>query len=94
MDLGPESSQMQLPRWSAVMSTPKVFLPDKPKPEYQAARVAPPKPKPDPVQIEMAHILEADLRRDLRRSGFRQRVWVTLAVLEVGALVYSMFWWK
>lgn len=95
MDPGPNSGSMQLPRWSSVISTPKVFLPDKPKPEYSAQpRVAPPKPKPDPVQVEFVHILEADLRRDIRRSNFRQRMWVTFAVVEVGFLIYSMFWWK
>jgi hypothetical protein len=87
---------MQLPRWSSVISTPKVFLPDKPKAAYAPVqpRVAAPPPKPDPAEVEFVHILEADLKKDLRRSVFRQRVWVSLALLEVLALIYTSFWWK
>jgi len=86
---------MQLPRWSSVISTPKVFYPDKPKAAYAPAqpRVAPP-PKPDPAEVEFVHVLEADLKRDLRRSIFRQRLWVSLAVLEVLALIGTSIWWK
>jgi hypothetical protein len=89
------AGSMQLPRWSSVISTPKVFLPDKPKATYAPAqpRVAPP-PKPDPAEVEFVHVLEADLKRDLRRSIFRQRLWVSLAVLEVLALIGTSIWWK
>jgi hypothetical protein len=86
---------MQLPRWSSVISTPKVFYPDKPKAAFTPApRVAPPPPKPDPAEVEFVHVLEADLKRDLRRSIFRQRLWVSLAVLEVAALIGTSIWWK
>ena len=96
MEPGPTSGPMLLPRWSSVISTPKVFLPDKAKPAYAPAqpRVAAPLPKPDPAEVEFIHVLEADLKRDLRRSRFRQRVWVSLAVLEVLALIGTSFWWK
>jgi hypothetical protein len=87
---------MQLPRWSSVISTPKVFLPDKPKAASapMQARVAAPPPKPDPAEVEFVHVLEADLKRDLRRSVFRQRLWISLAVLEVLALIGTSIWWK
>jgi hypothetical protein len=86
---------MQLPRWSSVISTPKVFYPDKPKAAFAPApRVAAPLPKPDPAEVEFVHVLEADLKRDLRRSIFRQRLWVSLAVLEVLALIGTSLWWK
>jgi len=87
------AGSMQFPPWSSVISTPKVFLPDKPKAAYmpQPKVVAPP-PKPDPAEVEFVHALEADLKRDLRRSVFRQRIWVSLAVLELLALVGSTFW--
>jgi len=89
------AGSMQLPRWSSVISTPKVFYPDKPKAAYAPAppRLAPP-PKPDPAEVEFVHVLEADLKRDLRRSIFRQRLWVSLAVLEVLALIGTSIWWK
>lgn len=96
MDPGSTSGSMLLPRWSSVISTPKVFLPDKPRPAYAPAqpRAAAPRPKVDPAEVEFVHVLEADLKRDLRRSRFRQRVWVSLAVLEVVALIGTSFWWK
>lgn len=86
---------MQLPRWSSVISTPKVFYPDKPKAALvQASRAAAPLPKPDPAEVEFVHVLEADLKRDLRRSIFRQRLWISLAVIEVLALIGTSIWWK
>jgi len=96
MDPGSPSRSMQLPRWSSVISTPKVFLPDKPKAEYQPApvRVAQPKPKPDPAEIEFVRVMHEDLRRDLRRSRFRQRIWVGLVFVEFAAMIVGMFWWN
>jgi hypothetical protein len=89
------AGSMQLPRWSSVISTPKVFYPDKPKAAFvPAPRIAAPPPKPDPAEVEFVHVLEADLKRDLRRSIFRQRLWVSLAVLEVLALIGTSIWWK
>jgi hypothetical protein len=89
------AGSMQLPRWSSVISTPKVFLPDKPKAAYAPAQprvVAP--PPPDPEEVEFVHALEADLKKDLHRSIFRQRLWVSFAVLEMLALIYTSIWWK
>jgi len=96
MDLGLGSRSMLLARWSSVISTPKVFLPDKPKTESRLSQsqLAPAKPRPDSVEVEIIHVLEADLKRDLRRSVFRQRLWVSFAVLEVVVLIWSSFWLK
>lgn len=96
MNLNSDSEFLQLPSWSATISAPKVFLPDAPKPEYflSPAVAPPPQPKPDPAEIEFIHVLEADLRRDLRRSVFRQRLWVSLAIMEVAALIGTAFFWK
>ncbi len=86
---------MQLPRWSSVISTPKVFYPDKPKAAYAPVpRVAAPPPKPDPAEVEFVHVLESDLKRDLRRSIFRQRLWVSLAAVEVLTLIATSIWGK
>lgn len=96
MNPGLATDSMLLPRWSSVIDTPKVFLPDKPKPDYAPApaRMAPPLPKPDPAEVEFVHTLEADLKRDLRRSVFRQRLWISFAVLEIGFLIFTSFWGK
>jgi hypothetical protein len=96
MDPGGNSDSMQLPRWSSVISTPKVFLPDKPKQEYVLTlpRPAVTESKPDSAELQFIHAVEADLKRDLRRSIFRQRVWVGLAALEILALIGTSLWWK
>jgi len=96
MDLGLGSRSMLLARWSSVISTPKVFLPDKPKTEAKLSPLvaAAAKPKPDPVEVEIVHVLEADLKRDLRRSVFRQRLWVSFAIVEVLILIWTSFWLK
>src|SRR5271169_4689130 len=59
MDLGLGSSSMLLARWSSVISTPKVFLPDKPKTESRMSQplAATARPKPDPVEVETVHVL-------------------------------------
>jgi hypothetical protein len=71
-----------------VISTPKVFLPDRPK-TYAAVKIAAPRPvvKPDPAEVEFVNILEQDLRRDLRRSRIRARIWISVAVAQVAFLV-------
>ena len=96
MDLSGNTDSMQLPRWSSVISTPKVFLPDKPKQDYVLTLPKPAvtKPKPDAAEMQFIHAVEADLRRDLRRSVFRQRLWISLAALEILALLGTSFWWK
>lgn len=96
MDLHSDSEFLQLTNWSSTISTPKVFLPDGPKPEYYLSPMvtAPAKPLPTPAEVEYIHTVEADLRRDLRRSVFRQRLWVALTVLEVAALIGSLFFWS
>jgi hypothetical protein len=90
-----DSTLLQVPQWSSVISTPKVFLPDKPK-TYSAVQIASPRPapKPDPAEVEFVNILEQDLRRDLRSSRVRARIWISVAVAQVlflvGGLVIPM----
>jgi len=98
MDAGFGSSSMLLYPWSSVITTPKVFLPDKPKPkpEYELTL-----PKPDPLkakresrEMEFLRAIEADLKRDLHWSVLRQRVWIGLVALEIVVLAGSLFWWS
>jgi hypothetical protein len=88
-----DSEYLLLPLWSSVIDGPKIFLPD-PKPGSPAiARVAPlPVAKPDPEEVEFVHVLERDLRRDLRRSTVRVRLWISFAALEVVVLLAGFFW--
>jgi hypothetical protein len=81
-----------LPLWSEVISTPKVFYPDKPKAAEilrpVSSAVAPPAPPvPQPVDPTTEGLL-----RDIRRSRIRQRVWITLAAAQIVYLAVIAFW--
>lgn len=83
-----------LPLWSDVISTPKVFYPDKPAAET-TARVPAPRPVavvPDLREVQKADPTAADLIRDLRRSRIRKRIWISLATAQVIYLVVMVFW--
>jgi len=86
------SDALLLTSWSNVISTPKVFLPDKAKPVLTAASPGlviqePAAPQLDPAAIAFVHDLEVDLRRDLRRSRRMQRVLVFIFVTEIIVLI-------
>jgi hypothetical protein len=83
-----------LPSWSDVISTPKVFYPDKPSVETTAA-LPMPRPVASPPDVrEMASRdpMTADLLRDIRRSRIRKRIWIGLATAQVVYLVLMVFW--
>ena len=86
------SDALLLTSWSNVISTPKVFLPDKAKPVLTAASPGlviqePAAPQLDPAAIAFVHDLEVDLRRDLRRSRRMERVLVFIFVTEIIVLI-------
>ena len=90
-------ARMLLPRWSAVIDGPKIFLPDAPKTPYAASAARPavpvaPPPKPPEVLLEFLHDMHGDLRRDLSSSRLRARVWMSLAAAQVIYLLVSIFW--
>lgn len=80
-----------LPLWSEVISTPKVFYPDKPAtaPRPVLQPVAPP---PAPREDAPPDPTAADLVRDIRRSRIRQRIWIALAAAQVAYLIVLAFW--
>jgi hypothetical protein len=88
------ASSMLLPKWSEVISTPKIFYPDKPKAAEPVARpVIAPLPAPSEAQAaRAADPTAADLVRDLRRSRIRQRIWIAFAAAQVAYLVVIAFW--
>ena len=80
-----------MPRWSDVISTPKVFYPDKPKAAtssvviplpISATTTGPAMPPRNPT--------EAALIRDVRRSRIRGFVWMGIAAVQVVYLVVIM----
>jgi hypothetical protein len=83
-----------LPLWSEVISTPKVFYPDKPALETPS-RLPVPGPVALPLEVSAvprADPMAADLLRDIRRSRIRKRIWIALAAAQVIYLVLMVFW--
>jgi hypothetical protein len=83
-----------LPLWSEVISTPKVFYPDKPTTE-EAPRPPALRPvAPPPAQRDSAapDPTAADLVRDIRRSRIRQRIWIGVAAAQLAYLIVLAFW--
>lgn len=88
-------SWLLLPLWSEVISTPKIFYPDKAKTAETALRPIVVKPQvasADPKEVRPIDPTEADVRRDLRRSKIRQRVWITMAAAQAAYLIVMTFW--
>src|SRR5712671_993094 len=83
-----------LPAWSEVISTPKVFYPDKPTVLASATRLATPTTPPVPAvqQPGSKDPTAADLLRDLRRSRIRRRLWIGMAAAQAIYLVTIVFW--
>lgn len=83
-----ETGALQLIRWSSVISTPKIFLPDAPKPALASAsvRVAPLPPRPI-QRMDPAHAEATRIQGRLSRSRLREGLLVAAAVLEVTYLV-------
>ncbi len=84
-----------LVHWSSVISGPKSLLPLKPKLAYTPLSRTPApdaKPRIDPGELEFIQGLESDLKRDLRRSRMRQRMWLAIATAQIALLVAGFFW--
>src|ERR1700704_6517925 len=73
-----------LPAWSEVISTPKVFYPDKPNDLASASRPAMPISVSAPLQQQSVSKdpTAADLLRDLKRSRIRRPIWIAMAAAQ------------
>ena len=89
------SQALLLTSWSNVISTPKVFLPDKAKAVIPAASPGLAMPEPiasaDPAAAAFVYDLERDMLRDLRRSRRRERFLIVLFAAEVLFLLSGFF---
>jgi len=93
------AASMLLPRWSSVIDGPKIFLPDAPKPSYsaqpaRASAIPAPPPQPPAVVLEFLHDMHRDLKRDVRLSRLRARIWMSVAAAQVLFILGSIFWHK
>jgi hypothetical protein len=84
---------MLLPAWSEVVSTPKIFHPDKPKlPEPSRPEIVRATVPPRVEEHRPRDPMEAGLLRDLRRSRLRQRIWITMAAAQAIYLIVIAVW--
>lgn len=90
------SQALLLTDWSNVISTPKVFLPDRAQPVITAASpglaLSEAAATPDPATVAFVYDLERDMLGDLRRSRRRERLLMVLFAAEVIFLVSGFFW--
>ena len=89
-------ASLQILDWSSLISTPKVFLPDRPRPaSVSASSFEPPPPQAPAAASAPTHpeLLAARLQltRDLGRTRFRRRIWIGLAAAEAVFLVVALF---
>jgi hypothetical protein len=87
-------SWLLLPLWSEVISTPKIFYPDRPATPVAVipTQPAPVVIKPVPRTEDTVDPTPADLMRDIRYSRIRQGVWIGLAAAQVVYLILVSFW--
>jgi hypothetical protein len=95
------NSWMQLLDWSSLLSTPKVFLPDvAEQAQFIAAAMLEPIPvtaATPPASVPVDQQLWAaqmQFKRDLSRSRFRQKIWMTVIAAEAVFLLAYIFNFK
>lgn len=88
------SRELMVPRWSSLLATPKVFLPDKAGAPYartSAPLILPPPPDEVIFEPELDPVIERKLRLDLKRSKMREVLWIAMAAAEILILVAPFF---
>jgi hypothetical protein len=94
------SSLLMVPRWSNLISGPKVFLPERTRPIPVAMRFQSLAAEPAAIPVEVVSSPEefdflrdvvVQTKRSLRHARVREAIWILLAVAEVGYLVIHFF---
>jgi hypothetical protein len=83
---------ISMPAWSEVISTPKVFYPDKPVATTSSVTIAPVSIATAAPVTRAADPMEAALLRDLRRSRIRRFVWMGMAAAQAIYLIAIVIW--
>jgi hypothetical protein len=93
-------SWIQLMDWSSLLDTPKVFLAEAPTQEApyiapeQVAAVASSAAVATVVSSQELWLVQMQFKRDLSRSRFRQKIWITLVAAEAVFLLAYLFNFK
>jgi len=87
-----------VPRWSSLIATPKIFLPDPPSAPRPAPAAMPMRTTlvllsqlEAPVVDDFERQLAMRMQRSLRRSHIREIIWLSVIVVEVSVLVVLRF---
>ena len=83
---------LQVLDWSSLLDTPKVYLPDAPRPDATYVREAMPVLVPAPIAEFAPEIISAQMqfKRDISRSRLRQKIWMSLVAAQVAFLVFAI----
>ena len=94
-------SWLQLMDWSSLIDGPKVFLPEPPRePRTGIVPVAAASPPPAPAAVpripasQELWAAQMQFKRDISRSRFRQKIWMTLVAAEAVLLLAYLFNFK
>ena len=83
---------LQILDWSSLLDTPKVYLPDRPRPAvtYSAAEPIPEVASAVPEFSQTVLAAQMQFKRDISRSRFRQKIWISLVAAEIAFLVFAI----
>jgi len=83
---------LQILDWSSLLDTPKVYLPDTPRPALSYSGAEPLLEPVPAVPVFSQEVLAAQMqfKRDISRSRFRQKVWISLVAAEIAFLVFAI----
>jgi hypothetical protein len=83
---------LQILDWSNLIDTPKVYLPDAPRPAvtYSAAEPLPEAVPAEPVFSQAVLAAQMQFKRDISRSRLRQKIWISLVAAEIAFLVFAI----
>jgi hypothetical protein len=84
---------LQILDWSSLIDTPKVYLPDAPRPAVTYSAIEPiaevmPAVEPEFSQAVLA--AQMQFKRDISRSRLRQKIWISLVAAEIAFLVFAI----
>jgi len=83
---------LQILDWSSLLDIPKVYMPDAPRADVPYVPSAAPVEVPSPVEFIAPELIAAQMqfKRDISRSRFRQKIWMSLVAAQVAFLVFAI----